>query len=560
MTRTGVNVLDPITVEVVRHKLEGIANEMEESLLRSSFSPIVKEGLDASASLFLPDGTTLAQACAVPIHLATLIPAVRSILDAFPIETMRDGDLYMLNDPYCGGTHLPDIAVVTPVLHQGQAIALSATMTHHQDVGGMSPGSVPTNAREIFQEGIRIPPVQLRDGDRFDETLLKVLCLNVRIPDTFMGDLNAQIAACTVGARRLGELAIRHDISELEAIFTDLIDRSERMTRAALRELPDGVYHYVDYLDNDGVDLDQPIRIEVTTTIDGDSITFDFTGTGAQVRGPLNCVPSGTQAAAFFAVRAVTDPFIPTNGGCLRPVRLVLPEGSIVNPRAPAPVNARTATIKRITNTIVGSIAQAVPERLPAANAGELLVVAFGGHRRDGEPFVVGDLIASGSGASPDRDGVDVIETDGSNCMNLPAEALELESPIRLNEISIRTDSGGAGEHRGGLGVVRDYEILDGEVKFSHRGERHMTQAPGLLGGKPGASAHSVIMRADGSTEEIPSKLETVLAAGDRVRVSTAGGGGYGNPARRSDERVRADIADGKVSADVARGLYGEAD
>ena len=372
MTRTGVNVLDPITVEVVRHKLEGIANEMEESLLRSSFSPIVKEGLDASASLFLPDGTTLAQACAVPIHLATLIPAVRSILDAFPIETMRDGDLYMLNDPYCGGTHLPDIAVVTPVLHQGQVIALSATMTHHQDVGGMSPGSVPTNAREIFQEGIRIPPVQLRDGDRFDETLLKVLCLNVRIPDTFMGDLNAQIAACTVGARRLGELAIRHDISELEAIFTDLIDRSERMTRAALRELPDGVYHYVDYLDNDGVDLDQPIRIEVTTTIDGDSITFDFTGTSAQVRGPLNCVPSGTQAAAFFAVRAVTDPFIPTNGGCLRPVRLVLPEGSIVNPRAPAPVNARTATIKRITNTIVGSIAQAVPERLPRRQRGRV--------------------------------------------------------------------------------------------------------------------------------------------------------------------------------------------
>jgi N-methylhydantoinase B len=539
--------LDPIVVDIARYKLDGIAGEMQSTLLRSSFSPIVKEGLDASASLFGLDGTTLAQSCSIPIHLATLIPAVAQIAATFPVAQMREGDSYVLNDPYCGGTHLPDIAVVQPVMHRGRPIALAAAMTHHQDVGGMSAGSVPTNATEIYQEGLRIPPLKLREAGVYNGTLVALLRQNVRIPDTVMGDLNAQIAACTIGARRFAELAERFGDNQLAAICAELLTRSERLTRAALARIPPGTYRYVDYLDNDGIELDKPIRIEVAATVGNGAIEFDFAGTSAQVKGPMNCVPSGSLAAACWAVRALTDPEIPTNGGCFRPISLKLPPGTIVNPQEPAPVNARTSTIKRIAGCMIGALAPVLPGKVPAAAAGELLVLAFGGKTASGN-YVVGELIAGGSGGGPFSDGVDAIETDATNCMNLPAEALEMEAPIRLHRVALRADSGGAGEWRGGLGVVREYEVLAGEVSFSHRGERHFSAAAGLAGGGEGARAHSVIRRADGSEEVIPSKIVTTLRPGDRLTVETAGGGGYGDPARRAPERRAADTADGKVS------------
>ncbi|HTZ37923.1 MAG TPA: hydantoinase B/oxoprolinase family protein [Stellaceae bacterium] len=544
---------DPITVDIVRYKLDGIAGEMQSTLLRSSFSPIVKEGLDASASLFALDGTTLAQSCSIPIHLATLIPAVARIIETFPVAAMRDGDTYVLNDPYCGGTHLPDIAVVQPVVHRGRPIALTAAMTHHQDVGGMSAGSVPTNATEIYQEGLRIPPLKLREAGAYNETLVALLRQNVRIPDTVMGDLNAQIAACTIGARRFAELADRFGDNRLGAILDELLARSERLTRQALRRIPPGTYRYVDYLDNDGIELDKPIRIEVAATVADGAVCFDLTGSSPQVRGPMNCVPSGSLAAACWAVRALTDPDIPTNGGCFRPIGLKLPPGTIVNPQAPAPVNARTATIKRIAGCMVGALGPALPDKVPAAAAGELLVLAFGGKRlttEGGGNFVVGELIAGGSGGGPDRDGVDAIETDATNCMNLPAEALEMEAPIRLHRVALRAGSGGAGEWRGGLGIVREYEVLEGEVSFSHRGERHFSAAAGARGGTPGARARSTIRRAAGGEEVIASKTATVLRAGDRVVIETAGGGGYGDPALRDPARAAADAADGKVITD----------
>src|ERR1700722_576987 len=552
MTSTA---LDPITVDITRYKLDGIANEMQATLLRSSFSPIVKEGLDASASLFALDGTTLAQSCSIPIHLATLIPAVAQIIATFPIAQMRDGDSYILNDPYCGGTHLPDIAVVQPVMHHGRPIALAAAMTHHQDVGGMSAGSVPTNATEIYQEGLRIPPLRLREAGAYNDTLVALIRQNVRIPDTVMGDLNAQIAACTIGARRLAELAERFGDNQLAAICDELLARSERLTRAALARIPPGTYRYVDYLDNDGIELDKPIRIEVAATVGNGAIEFDFAGTSAQVKGPMNCVPSGSLAAACWAVRALTDPEIPTNGGCFRPIRLKLPQGTIVNPEAPAPVNARTSTIKRIAGCMVGALAPVMADKVPAASAGELMVLAFGGKNAAGN-YVVGELIAGGSGAGPAQDGVDAIETDATNCMNLPAEAVEMEAPIRLNRVALRAGSGGAGEWRGGLGLVREYEVLDGpgagDVSFSHRGERHFSAAARLGGGGGGARARSVIHRADGRDEIIPSKIATVLRPGDRVTVETAGGGGYGDPHRRTSALMQADFADGKIETPSA--------
>ncbi len=542
---TGVTLhtdLDPITLEVVRNKLEGIANEMQTTLLRSSFSPIVKEGLDASASLFSMTGETLAQATAIPIHLATLIPIVSKLIETFPPEAMKEGDVYILNDPYLGGTHLPDIAIVMPVFHDERPIAYSATMTHHQDVGGMAPGSIPTDATEIFQEGLRIPPLKLRDGQCFNETLISMLRQNVRIPDTVMGDLNAQVAACNVGFRRLVELAGTYGEDTLAAIFRELLDRSAHLTRRALLSVPEGVYPYEDFLDNDGIDLDQRIRIAVTVTIKNGRMTCDFTRSSPQVRGPFNCVPSGSHAAACFAVRAITDPDIPTNGGCFRPIDLMLPEGSIVNPEEPAPVCSRTATIKRVTGCILGALKNALPDRVPADAAGELLVLAFGGRRDDGTRYVFGELIAGGSGASNRSDGVDVIETDATNCMNLPVEALEMEAPVRIHRFALRRDSGGEGMFRGGLGCVREYEVLEGELTLTHRGERHFCAAQGAMGGGRGAVAVSRIQRAAGGEEVVPSKLVTRLVKGDRLVVETAGGGGYGSADQRGREHVSTPI------------------
>ncbi|MBV7485136.1 hydantoinase B/oxoprolinase family protein [Bordetella sp. BOR01] len=548
---------DPVTLEVVRNKLEGIANEMESTLLRSSFSPIVKEGLDASASLFTTAGESLAQACAVPIHLATLIPIVETLLREYPLDTMRDGDIYIMNDPYLGGTHLPDIALVAPVFVDGRVIAMSATMTHHQDVGGMTPGSIPTNATEIYQEGIRIPPLKLFDAGEINQTLVSLLRLNVRIPDTFMGDINAQIAACRIGARRLVELTKVYDIALLESVFAALLTHSEALTRAQLDMIPAGVYRYVDWLDNDGIDLDQRVRIEVAVTVGNGAMHVDFTGSSAQLRGPFNCVKSGSQAAAYFAVRALTDPEIPTNAGCFRPVSLHLPKGSLVNPEEPAPVGSRTATIKRITGCILGAFKEALPDKVPADSAGVLLALAFGGKQADGKSYVVGELITGGSGASRRCDGVDVVETDASNCMNLPVEALELEAPIRVHRLELRPDSGGAGTFRGGLGLVKEFELLGDSAVFTHRGERHYCPAQGSAGGASGACEHSVIVRASGEVEEIPSKQVADLRKGDRVIVQTPGGGGYGDPAKRERQAVRADIADGKLSAAQAEALYG---
>lgn len=544
-------VFDPITLEVVRNKLDGIAEEMQLTLVRSAFSAIVKEGLDASAALFTLRGETLAQALSVPIHLGALVPMVGRLVQTVPVADMREGDLFILNDTYMGGTHLPDIAIMWPVFAEGRVIAISATMAHHQDVGGMAPGSTPTNATEIFQEGIRIPLLKLRDGGVMNDTLVAMLRRNVRLPDVLMGDINAQIASCAIGARRLADLALVHGVELLMALFDELLDRAERMTTQALRALSQGTYRYVDYLDNDGIELDRRVRVEVAVTLRDGRMACDFTGTSAQVRGPFNCMPSGAYAAACFALRAVTDPEgrIPNNGGCFRLIDLALPEGSLVNPREPAPTGCRTATIKRITTALLGALRQAAPERLSADSGSELVIMHLGGQRGDGTRFVTSQLLAAGSGAARDTDGVDVIETDATNCMNVSAEALMLEAPVRVHRAALHAGSGGDGTFRGGLGGLYEYELLEGEAVLTYRGERHFCAAQGYDGGAAGGPAYAEIARSDGTKEVIASKIVTTLHKGDRLVVATAGGGGWGAPAQRTPDHRAADTRDGKLNA-----------
>jgi N-methylhydantoinase B len=550
--------LDPVLLEVLRNRLEAIADEMELTLLKSAASPIVKEGLDASAALFNIRGETIAQAAAIPIHLGALQCAAQRIVRAFPPDRMRDGDAFLLNDPYDGGTHLPDITLAVPVFAEGRAVALACTMCHHQDVGGRTPGSVPTDATELFQEGIIIPPTQLFRAGELDENLLALLMRNVRLPDVFTGDLMAQVAAGRLGGIRLREMFAAHGPDRVLASIEALLARAEILTRREIEAIPDGEYRFEDYLDNDGVELDRRVRIAVAVRVRGSSMTFDFTGTDAEVRGPFNSVPASTLSAVYYAVRAISDPSVPNNGGCFRAVDVVLPEGTVVNPRPPAPVSCRTATIKRIADTILGALVRALPRRMPAANSGTLLVMAFGGRDPEtGRPFVASELAAGGMGARPGKDGIDVIETDVSNCMNIPVESVEMSFPLRIRSARLWTDSGGAGQFRGGLGLAKVFEATTTDVMVSHRGERFASVPWGLHGGAPGRSAHAFILRKDGSREALPSKKMIVLHPGDQLWEYIAGGAGHGDPLDRDPGLVLGDVLDGKVSPESAREIYG---
>jgi N-methylhydantoinase B len=554
----AVDTIDPITLEVIRNRLDVIADEMEITLQRSSHSSSAKEAKDLSAALFDVRGQQIAQATAIPIHLGMIIPAVRRFVALFPPDTMQEGDVYVLNDPFDGGTHLPDLVMTVPVVADGETVALSTTITHHQEFGGRSPGSAPMDATEIFQEGLRIPPLKLYDRGEPNETLLAMIARNVRIPETVLGDVRGQLAACNVGRRGLLALIDVYGKATVLQAMDELLGRAERLTRDAIERIPDGRYHFVDYLDNDGIDLGRRIRIEVTVTVDGADFLVDLTGTDGQVSGPLNCVPASSLAALYYVIKVATDPDIPNNAGCYRPIRAILPPGSIVNAFPPAAVNARSLVVRRIVDALLGALAQALPGRLPAASSGHPLVLAMGGTDPEtGRLYVTSELGTGGMGGRPGKDGVEAIQTDTSNAQNIPIEALELEFPLRVGCYRLRPDSGGAGAFRGGLGLEKHLEVLRGELWVSHRGERHFTAPWGLFGGGAGATSRSLLRRAEGEATPVPSKLDFTLRPGDRLELWTTGGGGYGDPLERDAERVLDDVRDGKVTSAAAARSYG---
>lgn len=550
--------IDPISLEVIRNRLAFIADEMETALLKSAYSSIIKEALDASAAIFDTKGQTIVQATALPAQLGMLIPAVKSIIDAYPPNQMKEGDIYLMNDPYNGGTHLPDITVVAPVIYHGETLALSVNMAHHQDVGGKTAGSIPTDATEIFQEGLIIPPLKFYDQGKPNETLLAIIKKNVRIPYNTMGDFRAQIASCNVGVNRFKRLFDEYGAERTLFNIEELFNRAEKMTLEKIKEIPDGEYTFEDYIDNDGIELDRRITLRVKITIKGSEFLVDFTGTDPQVKGPINSVPSATMTAVYFVVKAITDPSIPNNAGCYRSIRAVLPEGSLVNPRLPAAVNARAITFKRIVDLLFGALAKAIPDRIHAASSGNIQAVSFGGiDPLTSKAFAVADVGAGGMGARPTKDGIDRLDTDVSNCMNVPVEAVEMNFPLRVIKNNLWNDSAGAGKYRGGLGFEKWFEAVRGEIVVSHRGDRNFTRPWGLFGGKAARSWESYIVRKDGSREKIKAKKEFCMMAGDQLHLYAAGGGGYGDPLEREVNAVLEDVLDRKVSIEKAREDYG---
>ncbi|MBI3373318.1 MAG: hydantoinase B/oxoprolinase family protein [Betaproteobacteria bacterium] len=549
--------VDPVTLEVVRNRLDVIAQEMESALIRSAFSVVIKEGADCSCALFTRQGETMAQSVALPQHLGVLAATVKSVLRVYPAQTMSEGDVYIMNDPYDGGTHIPDVNILTPVFWRGRLVALASCMAHQQDMGGMAIGSLPPDATEIFQEGLVLPPVKLMEKGEFNQQVLSIILKNVRIPTHTLADFGAQIAAVRTGAERFQALCDEYGADGILDVVAELMDRAEALTRARIEEIPDGVYTFWDWLDNDGIVLDKKVRIQATMTVKGSEIHVDFTGSDPQVLGAANAAYAHAACVTYYCVRCVTDPTLPNNAGCFRPVSVTLPEGSVVNPRHPAAVNARTMTVCRMTDVIFGCLTQAVPHKVRASSS-SMQGVSFSGRRgAAGRAYVYLELFCGGMGARPEQDGVDYIETDITNMMNAPTEAIEMEYPLRVHSMRLLADSGGAGRTRGGLGMRKVIEVTEGVSEVTHRGDRHFTRPWGLKGGLPAMSWSTIVHRGDGSEHKVPARQRFRMQQGEIIDCITAGGGGYGDPLERAAAAVREDVLDHRVSVNAAGEYYG---
>lgn len=532
------SLIDPITLEVLRNALESIADEMGAVLKRTSFSPNIKERMDASCAIFDAEAQLVAQAEHVPVHLGSMLRAVRATVDA--VGQVDEGDIVIVNDPFTGGSHLPDITVVAPVhVAQGDEtrhLGYVATRAHHADIGGMEPGSMPGRSREVYQEGLVIPAVKLYRRGELQTDVMRLILANVRTPAERRGDLNAQLAALRVGQQRLVELAGRNGADLVTAGFAAILDYAERRMRRRLAELPSGTYTGEDFLDDDGWS-DEKVRVALAVTVSPGKLVLDFAGSSQQRPGNINAVAPMTYSASFFAIKILTHPEIPVNAGTFRSVELRLPEGSFLASRAPAAVCAgNTETTQRVADTVLKVCAQFAPDRIPAASQGTMNSIAIGGRDpRDakipgGRPYSYYETIGGGQGGRPMGPGDDGIQCNMTNTMNTPVEALEVTYPLRVERYELREGSAGAGRHRGGNGLVRAIRILDHEARVSLQCERRRFAPYGLHGGADGRPGRNAAVRADGTIEELPGKATLSLADGEIIIVETPGGGGWGPP------------------------------
>ncbi|MBX0286258.1 hydantoinase B/oxoprolinase family protein [Halomicroarcula sp. F28] len=506
--------IDAIELEILRNQLESVAEEMGEVLVRGAFSPNITERRDCSTALFDADGRLVAQAEHIPVHLGAMPEAVDAVLTHDP----EPGDVFVLNDPFAGGTHLPDVTLVSPVVPNDRIVGYAVSRAHHADVGGMAPGSMPAGARDIQQEGLRIPPTRLVAGGERVDAVWDLITANVRNPAQRRADLRAQLGANERGAERVGELLADHG-EVLLAAFDAVRTYSRKRVEAELAAFPNGTYTATDQLEGDGV-TDADVPIEVTVTVDGHSLSVDFSGTAPQVAGNVNAPLSVAKSAVYFAVRSVTDPDVPPNAGCYDPIEVHAPAGTVLNPEPPAAVvGGNVETSQRVADVVFRALAEAVPERVPAAGQGTMNNLVVGG-----SDFSYYETIGGGMGASSDGDGPSGVQVGMTNTLNTPVEALEVAYPLRVEEYSLRRGSGGAGQQSGGDGLVRELTVeTDATVSLLTERRRH---APwGLAGGEDGATGRNFV---DG--EAVPAKVTREVDAGTTVRIETPGGGGYGEP------------------------------
>ena len=520
----------PIELAIFQSSIHSIAEEMGAALRRTSISPNIKERRDYSCALFDHAQRVIAMGDHMPVHLGAMPMSVKAVVDAFPMEP---GDLAILNDPYAGGTHLPDITLVLPIFVEGSPHPsfYVAARAHHADVGGMYAGSMGP-AQEIYQEGIRIPPIRLMRRGQMCHDVLNLLLANVRTPVERQGDLAAQIGACRVGERRLHEVIAKYGLAKVNSLVDDLLAYSERLMRAELRRMPAGTFHAEDQLDGDGV-TDDPIRIAVSMRFDpsAGSVEIDFAGSSPQVRGSVNAVYPITYSACFYMLRCLLGDEAPATAGLMNSVTVLAPLGTVVNARLPAPVaGGNVETSQRITDVLLRALAQAAPDRVPAASYGTMSNLTVGGvDPRSGLPFTYYETTAGGMGARPTLDGIDGIHCHMTNSLNTPIEALEYAYPFRVRSYSYRRGSGGAGQFRGGHGLIREIEIL-APAQVTLLCDRRTSRPYGLSGGANGASGRAILQRPSGEHADLPAKSTLYTEANDVVHIETPGGGGWGQP------------------------------
>ncbi len=518
---------DPVLLEIYKSAFHSIAEEMGAALRRTAFSPNIKERRDYSCAVFDGVGRVIAMGDHMPVHLGSMPMSVRAAVKALDLEP---GDIAVLNDPFAGGTHLPDLTMVMPVYGEGRRPAFYvSSRAHHADVGGAYPGSMGL-CREIYQEGVRIPPIKIARRGRLEDDVLRLILSNVRTPAEREGDLTAQIAACQIGARRLEELVAKYGAAEVRAYMAHLLAYSERMMRAFLRRLPRGVFRAEDFLDDDGI-ASGPVRIRVAIRTDPrrGAAQVDFAGSAPQVEGSVNAVYAITYSAVFYVFRCLLAEDVPATAGLMAPVTVLAPEGTVVNARPPAAVaGGNVETSQRIVDVLFRALARAAPDRVPAASSGTMNNLTIGGlDSRTGQPFAYYETVAGGMGARPGADGVSGIHTHMTNSLNTPAEALEYYYPFRVRRYAYRKGSGGRGKYRGGDGLVREIELLV-PAQVTILSERRRFAPYGLGGGRPGATGRNSVLRANGRMEALPGKCNFQAQPGDVVRIETPGGGGWG--------------------------------
>jgi N-methylhydantoinase B len=546
--------IDPITFAVVKYAMDAVVDEVAYTVLRTARSEIVKDVMDYSAAICDRHGAMVAQAKTIALHLGAVPEAMRSVLDRYGND-LHPGDAIVLNDPYEGGMHLPDIFMFVPFFHDGALEGFCVVICHHTDVGGRVPGSNASDSTEIYQEGLRIPVLKLYEKGKVNETLERIIGINVRVPDRVLGDLRAQYAATQVGTRQLGALFHRYGRDAMRVYLDELLNYAERMTRDEIRRWPKGSFTFTDYIDDDGLSPD-PIPIRVTITVRDDHVEVDYSGSAVQVRAAINSTLSYTKSCTYLSVRCALTGDVPNNAGVFRCVDVHVPEGSVLNPLPPAAVAARALTGYRVFDAMLGALSQIVPDRIPAAGEGGNTVVCLSGQRPDRTPFIVVDMICGAWGARPDADGIEAITNASQNLSNTPVETLEAQHPVRIEAYELVPDSCGAGKWRGGLGLRRSYRVLAAETFLQLRADR-VTHAPyGLAGGSPAACARNSVGEGE-SERALPGKYTAWLGQGTLITHVQPGGGGFGNPLARDPEHVRRDVWNEKITVAFAREHHG---
>jgi N-methylhydantoinase B len=548
---------DLITMQVIRYALEQIADEMGYTLVRTGRSTIITEIKDISCVVTDAKGQTVAQAHHTPSLLAGFEITMRELVKTFRAQDLAPGDVIVTNDPYRGCQHIMDLYAIAPVFHRDELAGFVGNITHHTDLGGVAAGGVAGGIREIYLEGLRLPMVKLLKRGVEDKEIISIIANQIRVPDKTLGDIRAQVSSLMVGVDRLNRLFTKYGRTVVEHACADLLNYSERRMRQGLRGIPSGIYHGEDFIDDDGIN-DKPIRVSVELTIGDGRAVVDLRHSDPQAEGNTNSTIANTYAAAYYVMIAVVDPHMPPNSGCYRPIEVVTTPGTVVDPKPPGAVAARTNCSQKIVEAVLRALAQAVPERVCAGGHAQITTCAIGGFDpKSGERFVVTDIQGGGNGARPFADGADGQDSHLPRFMNTPVESVEQRFPVRIERYELVPDSGGAGKYRGSLALRRDIRVLTGPVTFARYGDRHVIAPQGLFGGQPGATGKFELNPDSNHPQVLRSKGLDTLQEGDLVRLLLPGAGGYGDPKERDLNALDRDLGDEKVTADTAEKAYG---